>query len=68
MPSKPITLEDIYKEIEIVKERIIEIENHMVDIDNIMTEDDYSALVEYEAEKLSGKLTSHAELKSNLGL
>ena len=39
---------------------------HMVDIDSIMTEDDYNALQEYKIEKAEGKLTSHEELKKEL--
>ena len=40
----------------------------MVDIDSIMTEDDYAALVEYRAEKTEGRLTSHEDLKRESGL
>ncbi len=46
----------------------MEIKEHMVDIDSIMTEDDYKALQEYKIEKSEGKLTSHEELKKELGL
>jgi len=46
----------------------MEIKEHMVDIDSIMTEDDYKALQEYKIEKSEGKLTSHEELKQELGL
>jgi len=68
MTQKTITLDDIYKEIEFVKERVIEIEEHMIDIDCILTEDDYAALLESRAEKAEGKLTSHEDMKRELGL
>ena len=41
---------------------------HLVDQDSIMTEDDYRALQEYRIEKKTGKLTSHEQLKKELGL
>ena len=40
----------------------------MVDIDSILTEDDYLALEEYKREKSEGKLTSHDGLKRHIGL
>ena len=58
----------IYKDLEFVKRELMEIKGHMVDIDSIMTEDDYKALQEYNIEKSEGKLTSHEELKNELGL
>ena len=65
---KQVTLEMIYKDLEFVKRELMEIKGHMVDIDSIMTEDDYKALQEYNIEKSEGKLTSHEELKKELGL
>lgn len=38
----------------------------MVDIDSILTEDDYSALTAYRREKKAGKLVSHEKLKKRL--
>jgi hypothetical protein len=52
----------------ICKEGINGDKKHMVDIDSILTEDDYKALQEYNIEKSEGKLTSHEELKKELGL
>jgi len=63
-----VTLEIIHKDLEFVKRELMEIKEHMVDIDSIMTEDDYKALQEYNIEKSEGKLTSHEELKKELGL
>lgn len=54
-------LGDIEKEIE-------EIKKHMVDIDSIMTEKDYEALLAYRKEKKEGTLTSHEKMKNKLGL
>lgn len=61
-------LSKIEKDLEFVKKEIIEIKEHMVDIDSIMTEDDYRALQDYAKEKSEGKLKSHEELKKELGL
>jgi hypothetical protein len=57
-----------FNEIDFVKERILEFEKQMVDIDSILTEDDYAALLESGTEKANGKLTSHEDLKKELGL
>ena len=54
-------LDKLDKEIETIKK-------HMVDIDTIMTEEDYEALLEYRKEKAQGKLISHEDLKKELGL
>ncbi len=64
----PVTLETIHKDLEFVKSELREMKAHMVDIDCIMTEDDYKALQEYNIEKSKGKLTSHEELKKEMGL
>ena len=64
----PVTLETIHKDLKFVNSELREMKAHMVDIDRIMTEDDYKALQEYNIEKSEGKLTSHEELKQELGL
>ncbi len=51
-----------------IEKEIHEIKDHMVDIDSIMTEDDYESLLAYRKEKSSGKLISHEQLKKELGL
>lgn len=63
-----VTLETIHKDLESVKKEIIEIKEHMVDVDTILTEDDFKALQDYKKEKSEGKLTSHDDLKKELGL
>ena len=51
----------IEKEVETIKK-------HMVDVDSIITEEDYKTLLEYREEKKSGKLVSHERVKKELGL
>ena len=63
-----INSREIVHELRAIKEDIDFIKDHMVDIDSIMTEDDYLSLNEYRDEKLSDKLTSHEELKREIGL
>ena len=47
---------------------LIEMKKHMVDIDSVMTEEDYEALLSYRREKKEGKLVSHEIVKKELGL
>ena len=54
-------LEDIQKQLKAIQER-------MVDADSIMTEEDYTALLDYRTEKKAGKLVSHGQLRKELGL
>jgi hypothetical protein len=51
---------------EAIKENLDFIKSHMVDIDSILTEDDYFSLQEYRKEKESGRLTSYEDLKREL--
>ncbi len=61
-------LDKIFEELDFLKKKILSIEKHMVDIDSILTEDDFSALTEYRKEKAESKLVSHDQLKTELGL
>lgn len=54
-------------EVKSIKKDLEYIKKHMVDIDCIMTEEDYAALLEYRREKKAGKLISHRQLKEELG-
>ena len=63
-----ITLDMIHRDLEFVKRELVEIKELVVDMDRIMTEDDYKALQEYNMEKSKGRLTPHEELKKELGL
>ncbi|MBI3413450.1 MAG: hypothetical protein HY051_05225 [Candidatus Aenigmarchaeota archaeon] len=58
----------ILKKLEDMEKDIKEIKRKMVDKDSVMTEDDYSALLEYRKEKGSGKLFPHEHVKKELGL
>ena len=40
----------------------------MVDVDSIMTEEDYEALLSYREQKANKSLISHEQLKKELGL
>lgn len=51
-----------------IEKEVKKIKEHMVDIDNIMTENDYKDLIDYRIEKKSKKLVSHEKLKKELGL
>jgi len=56
----------IINELKNIKIDINFIKQHMIDVDSIMTKEDYEALKEYEKEKREGKLISHEELKKEL--
>ena len=60
-------LKKIQKDLDFLKKEVAEIKEHMVDVDSILTEDDYKALLEYRREKAKGKLISHDELKREPG-
>lgn len=58
----------LLKKLDKIEKDVHEIKNHMVDIDSIMTEEDFEALLDYRKEKTAGKLISHTQLKKELGL
>ena len=58
----------IFDKLERIEKSVEDIKNHMVDIDSIMTEEDFEALVDYRKEKSQNKLISHEQLKKELGL
>ncbi len=66
--AETATIEKIFTELEFLKKKLLSIEKHMVDIDSILTEDDFAAITKYRAEKAAGKLISHDKLKAELGL
>jgi hypothetical protein len=63
-----IDSKEIRHELRAIKDDLDFIKSHMIDVDSIMTEDDYLSLNEYRNEKESDKLTSHEELKREIGL
>ena len=66
--SESIDASNLMNEIRAIRNDLDFIKEHMVDIDNIMTEDDYLALEEYRKEKNAGELVSHEDIKKELGL
>ena len=66
--SEAINSNEIKHELRVIREDLDFIKSHMVDIDSILTEDDYLSLQEYRKEKDSGILTSHEYLKKELGI
>jgi len=66
--SEAIIVNQIMNELKAIRKDLDFLKDHMVDIDCIMTEDDYLALNEYRKEKDSGELISHEDLKISLGL
>lgn len=58
----------ILQELKVIKKELDFIKENMVDIDSVVTEEDYEALLEYRKQKSQGKLISHKQLKKELGL
>lgn len=58
----------ILQKLEKIEKGVENIKEHMVDVDSIMTEEDYADLVEYRKEKETRKLISHEQLKKELGI
>jgi len=68
MSAESISIEDIKKEIDILKKEIKKIKSNMIDPDSILTEEDYIRLQEYRMEKEKGTLLSESEVKNGLDL
>jgi len=66
--SEAIFGNQIMNELKAIRKDLEILKDHMVDIDCIMTEDDYLALNEYRMEKESNDLVSHEDLRKSLGL
>ena len=56
----------INKDIRAIKKDIAYLKKHMVDVDSIMTEEDFESLIDYRSEKEQGVLVSEEELKKEL--
>ena len=65
--SEAINSNEIKHELRAIREDLDFIKNHMVDIDSILTEEDYLSLQEYRKQKDS-VLTSHEDHKKELGI
>lgn len=68
MSVESISMEDMKKEIDILKKEIKKIKSNMIDPDSILTEEDYICLQKYRMEKEKGKLLSESEVKKGLCL
>ena len=66
--SEAIDSKEILQELRAIREDLDYIKGHMVYIDSILTEEDYLSLQEYRKEKASEILTSHKDLKKELGI
>lgn len=53
-------------EIKAMKKDIAYLKKNMVEIDSIMTEDDFESLLDYRTEKEQGKLVSEQQIKKEL--
>ena len=62
-----ITLSTIYKEIELIKNKIINIEENMIDKDAILTKDEEILLKKAREEYKQGKAISLEQLEKELG-
>jgi len=60
--------QQILQKLESIEGGIKEIKEHMVNVDTILTEEDYGDLIAYREEKEKGKLVSHEQLKKELML
>lgn len=58
----------IYDELKDLRKDIKFIKKNMIDVDSVMTREDYSALEAYKKEKKNNKLISHEKLKKELGV
>ena len=61
-------LNKIQKDLEFVKKEVIEIKEHMVDVDTILTEEERKLVDESIEEEGKGKLISLNEVKKKLGI
>ncbi|HIH25727.1 hypothetical protein J4476_03410 [Candidatus Woesearchaeota archaeon] len=59
---------NILQELKVIKAELKIIREYMVDVDSIMTEEDYKALEESREEKRKGKLITSEQLKKELGI
>ena len=61
-------IKQVMEKLDTIKSELSDIKKHMIDIDSIMTEEDYLALIDYRKEKSANKIISHEQLKKQLGL
>ena len=66
--SEAIIVNQIMNELKAIRKDLDFLKDHMVDIDCIMTEDDYLALNQYRTEKDADELVSNEDLMISMGL
>jgi len=64
--SESATLQTIQQELKAIKTDLDYLKEHMVDVDSILTEDDFEALKKAEKERAEGKTITLKELKKQL--
>jgi len=67
MANTNITLNNIYKDIELIKNKIINIEENMINRDAILTKDEEILLKKAREEYKQGKTISLEQLEKELG-
>jgi len=68
MKQKPVSMEQVFDELQSLKKDVSFIKKHMIDVDMILTEDDKQSLKEAEEEYAKGETTSLEDLKKELGM
>jgi len=61
-----VTLETIHKDLEFIKNKVIEIEKHMVDVDTVLTPEEERRLEESIKEYKMGKTTSLEDFEKEM--
>ena len=61
-------LQTIQEELKAIRSDLSYLKEHMVDVDSILTEDDFEALKKAEKEHSEGKTIKLKDLKTQLGL
>ena len=68
MANANVTLNTIYKDIELIKNKVIKIEEHMVDVDTILTPEENKELDASIKRYKEGKTKDFNTIKGELGL
>ncbi len=66
--AEAMNSKDMISELKAIREDLDYLKEHMVDIDSIMTEDDFIAVMKAREEKKHGKLVKLEDLKKELGM
>ena len=61
-------IKDVRRDLESLKKIVNEMRERMIDVDSIMTEEDYNAILVAREEKRRNELTSFDDLKKELRL